>query len=159
MISAGGRFVLRVAPSKFDSGKAISPTQANPAWVGHPETRVGTWLGADVHPLRMVILPDAGAGRDLADGKVFGVLSSAHPLPGVEDFGAVEVARFSLKNGCTCCDDGYNLFPLVGAHDCHACDVVGMFLEKPHFFPARSPVGAVHLRKVGENADRLGFAL
>src|ERR1035441_2336387 len=31
-------------------------------------------LRADVHPLRVVILPDTCAGRDLADGNVLGVL-------------------------------------------------------------------------------------
>src|ERR1017187_6477793 len=107
----------------------------------------------------MVILPDTCSRRDLADGNVLGVLRGAYPLPGVRDFGAVEVARLGLKNGCACGDDRHNLFPLVGAHYRHARNVVGVLLQKPHLLPTRSPDGAVHLRKVGENADGLVLAL
>jgi hypothetical protein len=81
-------------------------------------------------------------------------LTGSDPVPGSTNLGACELAGLGLKNGGSGDEHRHHFFPFVGTDHCHSRDMVGVFLEKSHFIPARLPIRSLHLRKIRQDSDR-----
>src|SRR5277367_5295545 len=87
------------------------------------------------------------------------VLARPHPFPGSADFLNREITGLGLKNSGSREDHSHHFFPFVSANNGHACDMVGIFLEKTHLIPACFPVCAFHVGYIRKDPDGPRFTL